>query len=632
MSKEKDKKVKVKGSKKEFWFKIISFSIPFLILFLLELILRNFGYGEELKLFKEYPRDNKFYVINEKIGNKFFTNKEDVTVAKHDIFLKEKNKETYRIFILGASSSVGFPYKNATTFDLALKYQLAHLFPKKNIEVINLSLTAVCSFTLLDFAAEIPQYEPDLIVIYAGHNEYYGALGVGSSSTLGGNRFITKVLINARKLKVYQAISGLISNKKNENSRSKKLEDKQLMERMAAKKSIVYGSSIYKKGIDQYSRNMGEVCELFYKENIPVLFSTIVSNEKDLKPFSSLKKSNEVSANFQFEMANKAYNEREYKKAKEKYVRAKELDVLRFRAPLQINKIIKELSLNYDNVYLVDSKAEIENKIESKILGREVILEHVHPNLYGHKLISYALINEAKSNNLISPVWPSDQDISNVRKKLPYPKIDSIRGEYITMMMKEDWPFSEPIPKDYVFGKSKEEKIAFKLCNNNTNWQKTTNEIKSFYFKKGNFEELRKILEKQAIMYSYDRSMQMNAGGVNGQLGNNKKAIFYYQKAHQLLADSSSAHSLAISHLKNDSSEKSLYYFNYMKNKLKLEIGSEGVELITPILELQKELQKEEDNIKILIKIAEEYQKINLIDNAQKHFAKAKELKEQEKL
>jgi tetratricopeptide (TPR) repeat protein len=114
-------------------------------------------------------------------------------------------------------------------------------------------------------------------------------------------------------------------------------------------------------------------------------------------------------------------------------------------------------------------------------------------------------------------------------------------------------------------------------------------------------------------------------------LGNNKKAIFYYQKAHQLLADSSSAHSLAISHLKNDSPEKSLYYFNYMKNKLKLEIGSEGVELITPILELQKELQKEEDNIKILIKIAEKYQEINLIDNAQKYLAKANELKEQKK-
>ena len=41
-------------------------------------------------------------------------------------------------------------------------------------------MSAVSSYTLLDFSDEIVDYQPDAILIYAGHNEYLGILGVGS--------------------------------------------------------------------------------------------------------------------------------------------------------------------------------------------------------------------------------------------------------------------------------------------------------------------------------------------------------------------------------------------------------------------------------------------------------------------
>ena len=549
-------------------------------------------------------------MINEQVGNKYFTNKNDVTVAKHDIFLKEKPANTFRIFILGASSSIGFPYKNATTFDLSIKYQLSHLFPEKKFEVVNLSLNAVNSFTLLDFAKEIPNYSPDMILIYAGHNEYYGALGVGSSSKIASNRIITKVLIQARKLRVFQWLQDWTSVEKNK---------KQLMERMAENKSISFRSKAFDKGINQYKENMEELCNIFHEIDIPVLFSTIVSNEKDLEPFGSIDTDTERSANFQFNLARKAYLSGEYKLAKEKYVLAKELDVLRFRAPSKINQIIKEISKNYNNVYLVDSKEKIEEETENKILGKEVILEHVHPNLFGHRLISYAFVNEANNNKLISSNWPPEETIKRIRKNIPYPKIDSIRGEFITLMMKEDWPFNQPIPKEYNFGETYEQKVAFDLCNNNQNWHKKTNEIKSQYYKNRNFKELNTILEKQAIMYSYDPSMQLNAGGINGQLRNNNREIYYFSKAHNLRPDSSSTHNLAIAYLRKDEPEKALYYFNFMFQKLQLKIGEEGIKLLDPILKLKKELAENEKSPKVLYEISEQYRIINLTENAKKY-------------
>ena len=58
--------------------------------------------------------------------------------------------------------------------------------PDKTVEVINLGISAVNSYTLFDQVDEIIEQKPDAILIYAGHNEFYGALGVGSNENLGG--------------------------------------------------------------------------------------------------------------------------------------------------------------------------------------------------------------------------------------------------------------------------------------------------------------------------------------------------------------------------------------------------------------------------------------------------------------
>ncbi len=96
-----------------------------------------------------------------------------------------------------------------------------HMYPDKNFEVINLSLTAVNSYTVLDFGKQLFKYQPDAVLIYTGHNEYYGALGIGSTSYLGSNRFLVQTLIKVREFKIVQLvnncirrISGMIRKKK----------------------------------------------------------------------------------------------------------------------------------------------------------------------------------------------------------------------------------------------------------------------------------------------------------------------------------------------------------------------------------------------------------------------------------
>ena len=43
---------------------------------------------------------------------------------------------------------------------------------------------------------EVIEHNPDLLLIYAGHNEYYGALGVGSTESIGNARWLVKTYLN----------------------------------------------------------------------------------------------------------------------------------------------------------------------------------------------------------------------------------------------------------------------------------------------------------------------------------------------------------------------------------------------------------------------------------------------------
>ena len=77
-------------------------------------------------------------------------------------------------------------------------------FPDRQFEIINLSLTAVNSYTVLGFARELVRYKPDAVLIYTGHNEFYGTLGVGSSSRIGNSTYVNRLMLQLRQLRLVQ--------------------------------------------------------------------------------------------------------------------------------------------------------------------------------------------------------------------------------------------------------------------------------------------------------------------------------------------------------------------------------------------------------------------------------------------
>ncbi len=592
-----------------------------LIIVFIELILRLAGYGHSYDLFVESETYPGHYVMNEFASEKFFNNSKTATVGYYEPFSMNKTDDTYRIFVLGESTTVGFPYGFNGSFHRWLKYRLMFTFPDVNFEIINLSLTAVNSYTIADFARKIVDYEPDAVLIYVGHNEYYGALGVGSTLRIGKNPRLVKSIIILRQLKLYQLLQNLFSKIKNEEN----LTEKNLIQQMPADKQIAFNSEKYRQGINQFRYNMNRTCEILDKENIPVLISNVISNEKDLKPFISDEKS-EISAVIFFNEAEKNYKHGNFDKAKRLYVKAKEYDMLRFRAPEAINTEIENLANSYNHINLVDSKSHFEQASPQRIIGNETLLEHVHPNLYGYALISDAFFIKMKKLKLIENNWGQAISFEQLLKEMPVNKVDSLKGEYQVQFLLNEWPFTDkPVPKQQLINPTTElDKDILKYTLGEMSWNNVQRKLYVSEFEKGNIESVLKISEALALIVPFDEKLLKETAGLALRINDKPKAAFYYSKAFRLNKNLPDAQNLGRLYVDMDKPEKAVLYFKYIKagdsaNKLN--------DLIINILEeninLKEDLNVNSNNIAALNKLAWNYAQLRSTELAKEYLSRA---------
>lgn len=100
-------------------------------------------------------------------------------------FLADKPANGFRVFVLGESSVAGFPYAVQHAFPAFLQARLAAALPAHRVEVVNCGVTGIASWHVLRIAREIARYAPDVVVVYAGHNDWVLREPSGASAILG---------------------------------------------------------------------------------------------------------------------------------------------------------------------------------------------------------------------------------------------------------------------------------------------------------------------------------------------------------------------------------------------------------------------------------------------------------------
>lgn len=507
-------------------YKIIAILLPLILLMMVEMGLRVGNYGFNTKLFKtdENPR---FWVMNQEISQKYFTESQNATIGNQDAFLKKKPKGTLRFFILGESSSLGFPYMHNGSFVRMLKYKLQFQYPQYNFEIINLSLTAINTYTMVDFSNQLVDYEPDGVLIYAGHNEYYGALGVASSSWLGRNPRMVETMLSLRNLKLTQAMSRLIHTFQSKPSSPQ--QDLTLMERMAAQHQVPYQSALYHAGVEQFNHNIEKILHQLANHHVPVFIGGLASNLKGQKPLSKDTLPSAYNAVQAYDLGEQAYAQSSLKEAQQHYSRAKEYDALRFRAPDVFNQTIRKVSKLFKSVHWVDVEGQLAAHSPDGILGNEFMLEHVHPNLAGQRLIADAFFEALRTN--FPPLKSLSKGASAIDLATEYPvtAFDSIYGDLVIWQLKQQWPFNEPPAKLHHDKESFEYQTAVLFYNHTINWGEAMQRLNNHYILTKNFDNALRIVEQMCLELPHEQMFLKQAASLCIRLGQREKAI-YYQK------------------------------------------------------------------------------------------------------
>ena len=489
------------------WFFVVLILIPFLFFIVLELSLKLFSYGKDLPQWVDARRGK--FIINPEVAFRYFNQVKNIPTTIEDVFDQQKKKDAFRVFVMGGSSAAGFPYMPMGSFSRYIRKRLELSYPNIQIEVVNVSLSAVSTYTVLDLLPEVLEQKPDLILIYAGHNEYYGALGVGSMESLGTSRSFVKLVLYLNKYKTVQlirnSITGLLSlfNTKNNEDPSGTL-----MSNMAKDQYISLGSDKYILGLEQFEANMKEILELIKKNNVPVIIGKLVSNLKDQKPFVSIPTEKYPTANQVFEEAKQKLSAGSHKEADSLFILAKDLDGLRFRAPEKINKIIENLCEEY-NVKYVSVDSVFNAASPDGIVGNNLMTDHLHPNIKGYQLMGKAFYEAMEQKGYL----PKNQktrfasaDIDSLtRVNFMFTDLDSTIGNNRILLLKNDWPFIEKSqikPKNLLFKpKNFLDSIALDMMNNKISWANAHVNAATAYFKKKNINGFLKHMD--ILLYQY---------------------------------------------------------------------------------------------------------------------------------
>ncbi|MCG3118625.1 MAG: hypothetical protein ALAOOOJD_00865 [bacterium] len=480
----------VLSGKKKNIFTTILLLLPLAALLLLEALLRVFNYGPNLDLIVVKEKNGqKYCALNPEVGKRYFsTGIAAVPELYEETFAYQKPENGYRIFCLGESTTASFPYELNARFHRLLQDRLTTLFPDKTIEVINVGLSAVNSFTVREFADELVDYQPDLFLLYLGHNEFYGAFGVGSTQSFGKNRTVILFNLWLQKFKIFQLLRNTIAALKGNAERSTATAPTQtLMEQVVGNQYLAFGSADYQKAAQSFRENLTDIIKIAQKNRIGILVSTLTSNLKDQAPFHSLfsaqlpREAKTQWENFfqqglewekqkAYESALAAYREAEkldaapaklhfqmgqcyealqrYPAALAAYQKARDNDALRFRAAGEFNAIIRQAGRDAKAPIIDMEKVFAENSPHG-LTGFELISEHLHPNFDGYFLMAKTFCAAMAENNFIAGAadWNRQLDKSDEEYKhfAAVTEFDLSIGAYKIERLTSHWPFATPV-------------------------------------------------------------------------------------------------------------------------------------------------------------------------------------------
>jgi len=175
-------------------FRIVAMLLPLLLLGALELAFLVFGaYGPE--------SDENPHVS--------FVTDEDYFPRWERTLAMPKPEGTLRIFALGGSTTMGSGSERP--FVHHLRARLARELPGRRVEVVNGGMVAFGSHRIFEVMKEAAEFDPDLYVVYLGHNEFLEEIFFDPEGLLAQQERLARLARSFRVVNFLRSLFGDVS-------------------------------------------------------------------------------------------------------------------------------------------------------------------------------------------------------------------------------------------------------------------------------------------------------------------------------------------------------------------------------------------------------------------------------------
>jgi tetratricopeptide (TPR) repeat protein len=307
--------------------------------------------------------------------------------------------------------------------------EVADGHPEIRAEAINCGGMCYASYRLVGVVEEVLGYDPDVVIVMSGNNEFleprhYGKLMSEDSIRRVKDREANVGAPILYRLRLGQLIATLIESARPETALPSG--DKVAFGEMIPERYIVRDDEERRLTLAHYARNLNRMADLCEEKGVPIVLCTVPTNLRDFAPFrtepyagisaeqarrrlnravnlfeaeryeeclAACRKElvlDERAAVFHFMAAQALLKLGRNEEAKEHFVKARDHDAFPHRTTSEFNEKVREIARRR-GLPLYDAEREFRNASPNGTPGKSLFKDQCHPNQVGHDMIAAGL-------------------------------------------------------------------------------------------------------------------------------------------------------------------------------------------------------------------------------------------------
>ena len=344
-------------------------------------------------------------------------------------FVEPSALPTYRVVVAGASTVQGFPHPRRLAAAAFLEAMLQDALPDHQVEVFNLGITSIASFAVAQTLADaLPLIKPDAVVVYTGHNEFYGIYG---SHQEHRTHLYNTLHYNLMRWRIPQLLGGLVDALRPDGNASRNL-----LESLGERGQVPLASRRRRLAREDLETNLRRIIALCRSNETPLVLCTLVSNDVGFAPAASgtppltgvplsqwqtwvdsaatvltaskitpaegglaaLERAAALwsdSAWLWYLQGRALSQQGKLQEAFAAFVRARDLDTMPWRAPSTYNEVIRSLA-DAEDVLLADVERAFLHASPPQGIGWELMSDYVHPSVDGQILMARTMLGSLR--------------------------------------------------------------------------------------------------------------------------------------------------------------------------------------------------------------------------------------------